>query len=149
MLAYDATATSGSSIPTSFEERVRSERAVWLGSNASRRAASQTRSRVSLLTFGLSLSARDAVARDTPAAAATSARVGRRTDCTAVSLLALDNRLQVCVLSGRLLQSIPSIEAERRGARMSDSGISRRDLVRRGGLAAAGGAAMFGLAGCA
>jgi simple sugar transport system substrate-binding protein len=32
---------------------------------------------------------------------------------------------------------------------MSDSGISRRDLVRRGGLAAAGGAALFGLAGCA
>jgi simple sugar transport system substrate-binding protein len=32
---------------------------------------------------------------------------------------------------------------------MSDTGISRRDLVRRGGLAAAGGAALFGLAGCA
>jgi simple sugar transport system substrate-binding protein len=32
---------------------------------------------------------------------------------------------------------------------MSDSGISRRDLVRRGGLAAAAGAGLFGLVGCA
>jgi simple sugar transport system substrate-binding protein len=32
---------------------------------------------------------------------------------------------------------------------MSDSGISRRDLVRRGGYAAAAGASLMGLAGCA
>jgi simple sugar transport system substrate-binding protein len=32
---------------------------------------------------------------------------------------------------------------------MSDGGISRRDLVRRGGYAAAAGASLFGLAGCA
>jgi simple sugar transport system substrate-binding protein len=32
---------------------------------------------------------------------------------------------------------------------MSDSGISRRDLVRRGGFAAVAGASLFGLAGCA
>src|SRR3954452_11026502 len=32
---------------------------------------------------------------------------------------------------------------------MSDSGISRRDLVRRGGYAAAAGASLWGLAGCA
>jgi simple sugar transport system substrate-binding protein len=32
---------------------------------------------------------------------------------------------------------------------MSESGISRRDLVRRGGLAAAAGASLMGLAGCA
>jgi len=32
---------------------------------------------------------------------------------------------------------------------MSDSGISRRDLVRRGGLAAAAGASLWGLSGCA
>jgi simple sugar transport system substrate-binding protein len=32
---------------------------------------------------------------------------------------------------------------------MSETGINRRDLVRRGGLAAFGGAALFGLAGCA
>src|SRR4051794_36271888 len=79
---------SGSSIPTSFDERVRSERASWLGSKASRSAAAHTRSRVSSLTFGLALSARDAVACDTPAAAATSASVGRREAFTAVRLLA-------------------------------------------------------------
>jgi simple sugar transport system substrate-binding protein len=32
---------------------------------------------------------------------------------------------------------------------MSDSGISRRDVIRRGGLAAAAGASLWGLAGCA
>ena len=32
---------------------------------------------------------------------------------------------------------------------MSDGGISRRDLVRRGGYVAAAGASLFGLAGCA
>src|SRR4051812_33255430 len=65
-------------MPTSREERVRSERAIWLGSKASRRAASHTRSRVSELTSGLSASAREAVDGETPAAAATSARIGRR-----------------------------------------------------------------------
>src|SRR3954464_4692811 len=65
-------------MPTSREERVRSERAIWLGSKASRRAASDTRSRVSELTSGLSASAREAVDGETPAAAATSARGGRR-----------------------------------------------------------------------
>src|SRR3954463_5589849 len=80
---------SGSSIPTSREERVRSERAKWLGSKASRSAAAPTRSRASPLTFGLSLSARDAVARETPAAAATSASVGRRARFTAGQLTRL------------------------------------------------------------
>ena len=98
---------SGSSIPISREERVRSERAIWLGSNASRCAAAQTRSRVSLFTFGLSLRARDAVAWETPAAAATSASVVRRAAFIPVSVLGLDNRLQVCVLSRNGLQSIP------------------------------------------
>src|SRR3954454_16259000 len=69
-------------MPTSREERVRSERAIWLGSKASRRAASHTRSRVLELTSGLSASAREAVDGETPAAAATSARVGRRTAFT-------------------------------------------------------------------
>src|SRR3954462_7743398 len=38
---------------------------------------------------------------------------------------------------------------ERSELEMSDSGISRRDLVRRGGLAAAAGASLWGLSGCA
>src|SRR3954465_5681389 len=38
---------------------------------------------------------------------------------------------------------------ERSELEMSDSGISRRDLVRRGGLAAAAGVSLWGLTGCA
>src|SRR3954447_4691611 len=67
---------------TSRDERVRRERASWLGSKASARATAHTRSRVSGLTFGFPVIARDAVARETPAAVATSASVGRRAKFT-------------------------------------------------------------------
>src|SRR3954452_4798511 len=47
------------------------------------------------------------------------------------------------------IDSIKLRRGERGEIAMSDSGISRRDLVRRGGFAAAAGASLFGLAGCA
>ena len=68
---------SGTTMPTAMVEPRRSERASWLGAKLSRSAAAQTRARVASDTCGLSPSARDAVARDTPAATATSASVVR------------------------------------------------------------------------
>ncbi len=75
--AWKAVVSCGRTMPTAIVDPRRSERARWLGSNASRRAAAHTRARVGSDTFGLAASARDAVARETPAVAATSASVGR------------------------------------------------------------------------
>lgn len=65
-------------MPTAIVEPRRSDRARWFGSKPEPLAAAQTRSRAAALTFALSARAREAVVRDTPAAAATSARVGGR-----------------------------------------------------------------------
>ena len=67
---------SGTTSPTAIVAPLRSERASRLGWKRSRSATSHTRCRVLALTSGLSASAREAVACETPASAATSASVG-------------------------------------------------------------------------
>src|SRR4051794_36167155 len=109
---------SGSSMPTSREERVRSERARWFGSKASRSAACQTRARAAPLTFGRSLSARDAVARETPAAAATSASGGRRARFPAAQL----TRPAIVFTLTVSRPAVESISDERRRAEVGQRG---------------------------
>src|SRR3954449_13567529 len=103
-------------MPTSREERVRSERAICFGSKASRRAASHTRSRVSELTSGLSAIGREAVDGETPGAAATSARVGRRAAFTppAYSRLTIACNHAYCVLRGAIDCTLVAREREER-----------------------------------
>src|SRR5215211_3852615 len=72
----------------------RRERARWSGWKRSRSAAAQTRARASALTFAPSARARDAVVRETPAAAATSASVGRRSRAMSANPTRLDKRFQ-------------------------------------------------------
>src|SRR6266567_3394516 len=76
-------AMSGTTTPTSIDDWVRSERAEMLGVKPSSLAASSTRWRVLAGILGLSSSARLTVDDETPAAAATSARVGRRSGAAA------------------------------------------------------------------
>src|SRR5579863_8425309 len=71
-------AMSGTTTPMSIDDWVRSERAEMLGVKPSSVATSRTRWRVLAGILGWPSSARLTVDRETPAAAATSARVGRR-----------------------------------------------------------------------
>src|SRR6266700_6882867 len=71
-------AMSGTTTPTSIDDWVRSERAEMLGVKPSSLATSRTRWRVLAGIRALPSSARLTVDGETPTAAATSARVGRR-----------------------------------------------------------------------